>query len=261
MRAHSTKRTLAFLLVALIASSVVEKSIAQTANPAKKDTKPTTTTKPVKVVVGKNGVLAIAGFNNRKGLGTRRGKRGPYQLDTLSPGAGTGEAGWSGPWSSTEKATAQTKSVFEGDGALFLEGTAGVRRSFAGPLTDTVEIEQYVYVPADGHVICYVWEKNHTSSGPMWSVKEGQFLTLAGDERGSGKWQSTGVSATENKWIQVVLEIDTTTRRWKLKLPGMDYVSPELKYRGAPKQLLAVHYLAETPAGVFIDAIQIRHAK
>lgn len=217
--------------------------------------------KTVKAVAGRNGVLAIAGFNNRKGLGVRRGKRGPYQLDQLSPSAGTGEGGWNGPWSATEKATAQSRLVYEGDGALHLEGTASVRRGFAGPLSGIVEIEQYVLVPADGHVIVYVVESNNISSGPVWSVNDGKFLALAGDERGSGDWIRDGVAAKVDEWHRVVVEVDTDKRRWKLKVPELDYTSAELKYRGAPKQLLGVHYLAETRAGVFIDAIQIRHTK
>ena len=48
---------------------------------------------------------------------------------------------------------------------------------------------------------------------------------------------------------------------WKFKLPEQDYVSGEFKYRSTPKQLLAIHYLAEKPAGIFIDALQVRRVK
>ena len=209
----------------------------------------------------KDGVWAEAGFNSRKGMGIDGRKRNFYPLGQSNRPGGAGELGWKEPWPASANATFQTQNVFEGDGALHLAGTANYARSFAGPLTGTVEIEQHVRISAGGDLTCYVWEKNHTNCGPMWRLQGGQFVTLDGDERGSGKWSSTDVSAPEDEWIKVVIEIDSVKRRWKLKLPANDYVSADLKYRGAPKQFLQLNYLSETPAGVFIDAIKIRQAK
>ena len=92
----------------------------------------------------------------------------------------------------------------------------------------------------------------------MWNLKDGKLRKLDGDGRGTGRWQDTGITAKVDEWTKVVIEIDETKKRWKLKLPEQNYVSPELKYRGAPKYLLMVNYLTETQPGIFIDSVKVQ---
>ncbi|HSG73109.1 MAG TPA: hypothetical protein VLA12_22030 [Planctomycetaceae bacterium] len=174
---------------------------------------------------------------------------------------GSGEPGWSGPWPALSQANFQKKTVQEGDAALHMSGTGNFARGFVRPLTGTVEIEQYIKIPPAGNLTCYVWEKNHISCGPMWRVMKGKIEALDGDERGNGKWLNTGLNAEGKEWIKVVVLIDTENKTWKFQLPESEFESGELKFRGKPQELRAINYLTETPAGMFIDALQIRRAE
>lgn len=203
-------------------------------------------------------VIALAGFNDSDGFAKSKRADAPYPLGTSNQRGGLREPGWSGPWPALDKANYQREVTYEGDGALWLEGTANYAREFAQPLTGIVEIEQQVQVPAGSNLTCYVWQTKYTETGPMWRVRDGQFNALNGDEGGGGEDVETGIACEEGRWYRVVVTIDVSARRWRLSLPDLDYTTSELRYRARPKTLKQLNYLTEHPDGVYIDAIQIR---
>lgn len=232
-----------------------------TRNPSPASTPPSTSEETEEAPL-EGGVIAVSGFNSKQGLGLRKsGRIRPYVLGRPNVVGGRGEPGWSGQWPASEHAMYQSKFTAEGDAALHLAGTVNFARGFAKPLTGKVEIEQFVRIPEDGQLSCYVWERNHDSCGPMWRVYEGKVQALEGNERSGKKWLDTGIKAGSDEWIKVVVRIDTEARRWKLSLPDKQYTSTELGYRGAPRELKEINYLSETPAGAMIDGLVVREAK
>jgi hypothetical protein len=222
-------------------------------------TVPSTAASPESEKEDPSGLLALAGFNSKKGLGTTPGRPGPYPLDAADKPGGSGERGWKGPWPANGKATFQSESVFEGDGALRLLGTQNYARGFSRALSGQVEIEHYLRIPDGGNMACYVWQEGAESSGPMWRVEGGKFGVLAGDGAGSGKWTETGI-AVANEWQKVIMHIDVDQRLWEFLLPEKNYASGMLKFRGNPQQLREINFLSSTPDGIYIDAIQVRRA-
>ncbi len=201
---------------------------------------------------------AIAGFNSKNGLGISSRQEAQYRIGASNGSGGSGEPGWNGPWPSLDKAEFQNKTVFEGDGALHLRGTSNFARGFTRSLAGKVKVEHHILIPPDGNLSCYIWEKSASTCGPMWRVaKSGTIEVLNGNARGSGNWTDTGVHVTGKDWIKVVQAIDCENKTWRFEIPGEGYKSDILKYRGNPKNLLQLNYLAESPDGAYIDAIQV----
>ena len=71
----------------------------------------------------KEELIASSGFNDARGMNSNPVPGSPFLLDIPNREGGIGEPGWAGPWLAHPRATFQSKVVFEGDGALYLEGS------------------------------------------------------------------------------------------------------------------------------------------
>ena len=101
-----------------------------------------------------------AGFNDALGMNSDTSPNSPYQFGVDLNGLGSAEPGWAGPWNNGygNKATVDSSSVFEGDGALHLKGgTVQVTRDIASGVTaGKITVSQMIYVLPVGGVGGYV---------------------------------------------------------------------------------------------------------
>jgi hypothetical protein len=201
------------------------------------------------------GVIAATGFNEKTGLGTDGGAAPPYPVGTANAPGGFGERGWSGAWPANRNGTFVADPVFEGDGALKLTGLAQCGRGWARPQTGKFTVEARVRVPAGDGGACYVWESNHTNTGPMWRVAGGTLKAMDGNGHGDGKWLDVAPFRPD-EWHKVAAVIDVPAKTWALELDGKP-VRAGLNFRGRPAALREVNYLVEGKAVMYVDALRV----
>jgi len=202
-----------------------------------------------------DGVIAIAGFNNSKGLNKQSVGDIPYPLGKSNVQGGVNEPGWSGVWPASPNASFVITDVAEGDGALHLLPTTNYGRTLSKPQTGEFFIETYVRCPKGGGMQCYVWDSNYTQTGPMWSFLNGKIGGLDGDGGGTGK--PVPIADYEpDKWYKIKLKIDTARRRWRMTVNDQPNEA-ELGFRSKPTQLQTINFLVEGSQEIYLDAIRV----
>lgn len=201
-------------------------------------------------------VEASAGFNDAEGMNADKKPDSPYPLGAKGKPGGEGEPGWAGPWPAADGVIYQKDVVFEGDGAMFMSGTAGTTRRLKVAHDDVFQVEQHVQVPADGNFTGYI-KKSQDVTGPMWKVQEGKFLILDGDEKGDGRWTETGFACIPGRWYRVTLHVDVPKQRWQFSVDGKQFGGGPWRFRHKVEYLIDIHYLCESAAGAYIDALKI----
>jgi hypothetical protein len=198
-------------------------------------------------------LIASAGFNDARGMNSKPGPGSPYPLDTPNREGGAGEPGWVGPWEAHPRATYQSKVVFEGDGALFLQGSPNVgpnySRQWTKAQTGRFQVEFYLQVPGGSHLGGYVWQHplGADVSGPTWNVSNGKFIAQNKD---------TGFKCVPGQWYKVTLRIDGEKETWEFFVDDKRFESPQpLKFRGKVAYLDAINFLIE--GGVYLDALRV----
>jgi hypothetical protein len=228
--------------------------------PDPKKTEPTTKTDPKKTAAAPklpDGVIAIAGFNSAKGLGSEFTRAGSYPLGVANRAGGEGEPGWADPWPAVPQATFQSDVVHEGDGAVHLKGTVNYGRRLLEPLPPHFRVEQYVRLPAGGGILCYIWRvRQGNTTGPMWHAQNGKFRVLDGDERGEGKWLETGIACKPDTWYKVALIVDVARQRWDFFVDDKKFEHAPLGFRTNQDTLQEINYLVETRPGAYVDAVR-----
>ena len=148
------------------------------------------------------------------GLGSDRTADSPYPLGKSNVSAGQGEPGWAEPWSASPQVTFQKEVVHEGDGAAYLIGTVNFGRQLLAPQTGVFRVEQYVRVPTGGGLAAYIWrERNGSTTGPMWRVRDGKFGVMNGNETGDAPWLDVG-PCKPDVWYKVTVVADVPKRHW-----------------------------------------------
>lgn len=203
---------------------------------------------------------ASAGFNDAKGINSDRTPGSPYTLGEWNRPGGRGEPDWAAPWEPSDHATFQKEVVQEGDGALHLRGTVNYSRRLLRPQTGIFQVEHYVQIPAGGNLTVYVWKERENgagNSGPMWTIKNGKFHVLAGDEAGGGEMTSTGFDCLLDTWYKITLVVDVPKRRWEFFVNDKKFEGKPLGFRTRQQFLQEINFLVESQPGAFIDAVRI----
>ncbi|VTR92576.1 40-residue yvtn family beta-propeller repeat-containing protein : : PQQ_2 [Gemmata massiliana] len=204
------------------------------------------------------GAIAIAGFNDAKGENSDKTPDSPYPLGKSNVRGGFGEAGWRGVWVADPKAKFVKDVVAEGDGALYLSGTAGYGRAWSNPQKGKFVIENKVRCPKDGGVKCYIQEKDHFTTGPMWAISEGHFMALNGKPGSEGDWVRVTPCKVDT-WYTLRLTIDVSKLSWTMTVDG-GTPSEEFRFRYNPGSLEKIGYLVEGKESIYIDALRILEA-
>jgi uncharacterized protein involved in high-affinity Fe2+ transport len=196
--------------------------------------------------------IAASGFNHAKGLHSDLSKP-PFPLDALERAGGGGEPGWAAPWPAHPKARFQSKVVFEGDGALYLEGSPNFGpnygRQWTKAQTGKFQVEYHVQVPAGSSFAGYVWQhpRGADGSGPNWGVRDG-VCSVHG--------QNTGLKCVPGQWHKLTLHIDVPSHTWEFFVDGKRFESPQpLQFRGKVAYLDAINFLVE--GGVYVDDMRV----
>ena len=196
--------------------------------------------------------IASTGFNHAKGLHSDL-EKAPFPLDASDRAGGYGEPGWAGPWPAHPKATFQSKVVFEGDAALYLEGSPNFGpnygRQLAKAQTGKFQVEHHVQVPGGSSFGAYVWQhpRGADVSGPTWGARNGKFYVHA---------QETDVKCVPGQWYKVTLRIDVASHTWEFFVDGKRFASTQpLKFRGKVEYLDYINFLVE--GGVYIDDLRV----
>jgi hypothetical protein len=180
--------------------------------------------------------------------------KAPFPLDASNRTGGEGEPGWAGPWLAHPKATFQSKVVFEGDGALYLQGSPNFGpnygRQLARAQAGKFQVEHRVQVPAGSNFGAYVWQQPRGAdfSGPNWGVRDGWFGVYG---RGN-----TGIKCVPGQWYKVTVRIDVEKHTWEFFVDDKRFETPEpLKFRGKVPYLDYINFLVE--GGVYFDDLRV----
>jgi hypothetical protein len=201
------------------------------------------------------GVIAIAGFNDAKGLNSTPAANTPYPLGKNNAQGGFGERGWQGVWPGDAKASFVKDNPGEGDGAVHLTATTNYGRFWTKPQTGSFKIELMVRCPAGGGVQCYVWNTNHNETGPMWGAAGGKFHAINGDGSGTGPAVKIA-DCKPDTWHRITLTIDTAKQRWTMAVDGKGG-DQQFGFRYGPTTLRGINFLVEGRESIYIDAIRV----
>jgi hypothetical protein len=203
-------------------------------------------------------LIASSGFNDAWGMNSNPVPGSPFPLDTPNREGGLGEPGWKGPWLAHPRATFQSKVVFEGDGALYLQGSPNFGpnygRQLAQAQTGRFQVEYHVQVPAGSSYAGYVWQDRNGgafASGPNWGAGGGKFTVPGRD---------TGVKCEPGRWYKVTLRIDVPKQTWEFFVDDKRVGAPKplarpLGFRARVQYLDYINFLVE--GGVYIDALRV----
>jgi hypothetical protein len=152
------------------------------------------------------------------------------------------------------RATFQSKVVFEGDGALYLQGSPNVGpnygRQLAQAQTGEFQVEYQVQVPAGSSFGGYIWQDREGgafNSGPNWGAGRGKF---------SVHGQDTGLKCEPGRWYKVTLRIDVPKQTWEFFVEDQRFESPKpLPFRAKVQYLDYINFLVE--GGVYIDDLRV----
>jgi hypothetical protein len=199
-------------------------------------------------------LIASSGFNDARGMNSNPVPGSPFRLDIPNREGGLGEPGWKGPWLAHPRATFQSKVVFEGDGALYLQGSPNFGpnygRQLAQAQTGKFQVEYHMQVPAGSSFGGYVWQGREGGafhSGPNWGARNGTFGAAG---------QDTGFKCVPGRWHKVTLRIDVAKQTWEFFVDGRRFESPKpLPFRTKVQYLDYINFLVE--GGVYIDALRV----
>jgi hypothetical protein len=199
-------------------------------------------------------LIASSGFNDARGMNSNPVPGSPFPLDLPNREGGGGEPGWKGPWLAHPRATFQSKVVFEGDGALYLQGSPNVGPNYGRQLvqaqTGKFQVEYRLQVPAGSSFGGYVWQDREggwSASGPNWGAGGGKF-TVHG--------QDTGLKCVPGQWHKVTLRIDVAKQTWEFFVDDQRFESPKpLPFRTKVQYLDFINFLVE--GGVYFDALRV----
>src|SRR2546427_1406979 len=80
-------------------------------------------------------IFASAGFNDATGINSNPTPNSPHNVNNAPLNSqGAGEPGWFTPWQAGGATTVVNVGAFEGDGAVFMQGTAQPVRVLAQPI-------------------------------------------------------------------------------------------------------------------------------
>ena len=202
-----------------------------------------------------SGVIAIAGFNDAKGLNSNSKANAPYALGSENTAGGINERGWQGPWTSSPKVSFVKDVVSEGDGAVHLMPTINFGRFLAKAQTKTFVVETMAYCPSNGGTQCYLWQEGYTSTGPMWRISKGKISALDGNGQGTGTSIPVG-ECKPDTWCKIRVTIDTARQRWKMSVDGIQN-DKDFGFRYKPTSLKGINFLVEGDEEIYLDAIRI----
>jgi len=204
-------------------------------------------------------VIASAGFNDAAGMHSNPTPDSPYKIGVVVNGYGVGEPGWvAGGWGAGGYAPVQDAVVYEGDGALYVEGAG---RHLAESLAGEFRIDQYVRFPAGGKTTArrYYATFDGTPVAPRvsseWLGEAGKFWVVDGDGSGSLNYEDTGFTWTADTWYKVSEILDFGSDTWEFFVDNVKYQSPDpLGFRGTPPAMNTVQWFG---AGMYLDAVTI----
>jgi fibronectin-binding autotransporter adhesin len=219
-------------------------------------------------------VLASAGFNDATGLNSNSTANSPYNVGNASVvGQGGGEPGWASAWQGGQLnvANVTTGRAYEGDGALFLQGTSQVFRKLAAPVTGIETITVELMVPSAsgaGGVNWYTAENDITNTGArigsqVQANPNGHWFVLDGIGDGGGTPVDTGLAWTAGVYQLARVDVDMVNRDWDFYVDGIRYnPGHHLGFRGSPAVIDEINFLNGTgaPNGTYVDDITVSSA-
>ncbi|QEL15614.1 PQQ-binding-like beta-propeller repeat protein [Limnoglobus roseus] len=210
----------------------------------------------VEVATLPKGVIAIAGFNNKKGLNSGKAVDLPYPLGKNGVRGGYGEPGWVDVWPGETLIKYVTDVVGEGDGAVNITGTTNYGRKWTERQTGQFRVEVMARSPKGGDVLCYVMEDSDLTTGPFWGVKNGKFEALDGNGSGQGNWKEFSPCKPDT-WYTVKVAVDIEKQTWTAAVDNGKPAGP-FKFRYKPTALQRINFLTHGDAkGIYLDAIRI----
>jgi hypothetical protein len=215
----------------------------------------------------------IRRFNNATGInGDGLVNNSPYNVANAPlSGQGAGEPGWFTPWQGGGPTVVNT-TTFEGDGAVFMQGTQQPVRVLASPVVSRMSVEvrfRIVNSAVSGNGINFYVRQDSApvfqGIGPQWQMRNtGQITVQDGNEDGdpSGTLHvlPTGMTWTPGVWHTARMDIDMVARRWDFAYDGVTFnPGHRLGFRGSPVFLDRIDYLNEinAPNGSFMDALTV----
>jgi hypothetical protein len=199
-------------------------------------------------------LIASSGFNDASGMNSNPVPGSPFPLDAPNREGGAGEPGWKGPWSAHPRAVFQSKVVFEGDGALYLQGSPNIGpnygRQLAQAQTGKFQVEYHLQVPAGSSCGGYIWQDREGGafhSGPNWGARGGKFNVNG---------QDIALKCVPGQWHKVTLRIDVAKQTWEFFVDDQRFESPKpLPFRTTVQYLDYINFLVE--GGVYIDDLRV----
>src|SRR5438874_13692988 len=137
-------------------------------------------------------IIASAGFNDASGINSNPTPNSPYNVNNvLLDGQGAGEPGWFTPWQ-VSGARVVNAGAFEGDGAVFMQGTTQPVRVLAQPISGRTSVEvltEIVNSAVTGNGINFYVRQasivDTTGVGPQWQLRgNGHITVIDGNEDG-----------------------------------------------------------------------------
>lgn len=169
-------------------------------------------------------IVASTGFNNLSGINSTTTANSPYNVKNVSVvGQGAGEPGWNSTWQGGGNLeNVVNNNTFEGDGALFLQGSASqVFRTLSAPLagTETMTFEVKILSTAGvgvGGNDFYLMDGKISDQGLRVAAQadpgpNGDWFVLDGSGNGVGSNVDTGIPWTPGVYQQ--LRFDVNGRR------------------------------------------------
>jgi len=201
--------------------------------------------------------IAVAGFNDAKGMNSNPKPDSPYPLNKANLAGGVGEFGWAAPWPAHPSATFQSKVAFEGDGALHLTPTPNVSfaRQLAEPLRGVFQIEQHIQVPEGGSVTFYLNDGNRARrDGPVWQAQNGRFEVIE-----AGVPPNTGIACQPGKWHKVTVQVDVPKKQWSLLVDDKRFEPGQpLKFLSENEtQFDTLVFWSHNAPGIYLDAVHV----
>jgi hypothetical protein len=223
--------------------------------------------------------VAETGFNDTSGVHADGTPASPYTLGATVDGRPAAEPGWAGPWrvsfGSAANALVQTAVVFEGDGALSLDGTVRVDRQLGTPPSGIVTLAYHFRAESGAGVTFYFGNPGTPGSpsdlrqkGPVWSAApDGTVKVVDGVGNGCDNVapappcteEDTGFRWIADTWHDVSIVVDVQSQTWRFFFDDSEYTAPDpLGFRGAPT-LSAMSELTwfSNFTSVYVDSIVV----
>lgn len=198
------------------------------------------------------------GFNDQSGINATPTPNSPYTLGAMVSERGVGEPGWVIPWhvyGPTSLVTVATDHVFEGDGALKIQGdqfnSPHTSRQWADVL-EQFSLDQKVLMPPGSGLFLSRIHRTGLGNGDSsvidrltatrWEVEDsGALFVYDGTTR-----KATGFSLFPNRWYDVRLDVDVVSQTYKFYFENQPYAGGQ-----------ALHFYTTEP---FLDRVDFMHS-